>query len=201
VEAPKDRYSESALIESGLSADEAKELAAWVEKGRPGVSTAKSSGFAAMYMAGFSIQEISAHFPEYPRAILLYSRVREGWDALRAQYQAKVVARALGSAVDAKYDALQLVSQIMQATNQKWRAQILRYMANPNEKAPDFLPDSLAQFSKLLEILREMTEPKGGGGQSGPIVNVNVGQGGEVRVVDPAAVKAALMADVGKKVG
>ena len=195
---PANRYTAESLVALGFTDAEAKVLCDWVDQGKPGLAATKSASFASMYAVGFSCQDIASQFPAFPLALLLYSRVRDGWDLLRAQFEARVTLHAPQAAQIAKNDATQLLSEIVKATNVKWRTELMQYLADPeNVDAPGFLPDSVAQYQKIIDILKGLTETaKPSLPAAGAMVNVNVGQGGSVKVVSSQDVEQALMADL-----
>lgn len=203
MEPTQDKYSETALVAYGLSPDEAKILAKWVESGKPGVSSSKAAAFASMYALGLSCAEIADRFPQYPLALILYECVRGDWKGLRATAFARLASTVGNNAAHSSLDAINLLTQVLGATTHKWRADLMRYLANPeNEKAPEFIPESMGQYSKLLELLKSLTAApakKDDPGAGGPLVSVTVGTGGEVRLIDPMAVKQALQAEAQKK--
>ena len=159
-----------------------------------------------MYALGFSCQEITAQFPAFPLPLILYSRVREKWDELRHQFEAKVAAKAAGGASIAKLDATSMLSQIVQATNVKWRKELMDYLADPEKNTPpDFLPDSIHQFKQVIELLQGLTEqssPKskipGDASGTAPLVSVHVHSipsPAIEKIVEPIDIEAALAAD------
>jgi len=186
-----------------LSSEEAKVVESFEERGRPGVVRLRVDFLQSVYNLGYSCQEINSQMPEYPLDALLWARWKYDWDKKRDDYQASVQNRVLPNATHARVDGLQFLSEIMGATHAMWRQQLLKYLAAPDrEKAPEFLPKTLHQYSSLAALMKDLMTPDnktaGAGSMAQPLVSVNIS--GDSRTVEVRAgdVKDALKKSLGK---
>jgi hypothetical protein len=199
----ENKYEVTALVASGLTEPEAKELAAWVDAGKPGLSKHRAESFGSVYALGYSCQDLHKWFPEIPLAILLYARVYYGWDKIRAEYRAAVQNQLLESALTTKLESVRFVTELLNATHVRYRQQIMDFLANPKgAKPPEIMPDSLHQYGQLTALMRELLESispgekkkPGDEKEAAPLVSVTVGAGGEVKVVsDQKSAKSRLI--------
>lgn len=200
-----------AYMSKGLTEDEARALESYELRGRPGITKLKADNFKDMYVQGYSCQDLAKQFPEYELGILLWARVHFKWDIERQAYQhnlAKQSASALGLS---KAEAIRFLSDVLNATHVKNRAEIMKYLAAPDrEKPPEFLPKTLSGYSTLLSMLQDMMQslvPKGAGDVSNaaanPLVSVTVNQGSSdkptIEIKQQQDAKSALLEKVGKK--
>lgn len=200
-----------ALIEKGLTEDEAKLLSKYLEEGKPGLAKSRAERMAEIYCLGYSCQEINRWFPEYPLEILLYARVHYGWDQIREKYLSSVQQEVLNSSLAVRMDTMKFLQELLTATHVKWRKELLDYIADPEtKKAPDFIPKNLYGYGQIIETLNKVVrvagpESKGGGLGESPLVSINVGQNQEgkpdIVISNPTQedVRAALLAEAKAK--
>jgi hypothetical protein len=190
-------------LKKGLTLTEAKVLSDWIEAGKPGLLKQRAEGYGQIYALGYTCEEIQKWFPNMPLPLLLYARVQFNWDDTRERYRVIMQGRALEAAVGSRNESIRLMADTIAATNMQWRRKLMDYLADPDKnKAPDFLPDTLASYQRMVDMLENLAFPKEVNkplpSQSGPLVNINVGapQG-----VQPQDVAATLIAEMqGKKV-
>ena len=150
-------------IAKGLTEEESASLVRYNNAGRPGVSKINVDALEALFNIGYTCQEIHAQFPEYPIGAILLARVQNSWDSKRDEYRKSLEREILNSVKNAKVEAVKMVSDLVAATNISWKQQLMRYLANPEkEKAPEFLPKTLHQYSSLATLLNDLTDINGG---------------------------------------
>jgi hypothetical protein len=187
---------------AGLNEAEAKSVAEWVEKGKPGLARSKAESLGSIYLLGYTCQEIARMFPEYDLPLLLYARVEYGWDQAKLRYKNDLQESIIESAKSVKLDSTQFMSEMIKATHVKWRADILRYLAAPDRvEPPACLPNTLHGYQSAVTMLNDLIEPKvqrlPGGGRippsnidlppnqvAAPLVSVTVNQSSEKPAVE-----------------
>lgn len=206
-------YEIEDLTQKGLTEDEAKVLAQWVEDGKPGVSKYKAERLGEIYCLGYSCKEISRWFPEFPYEIILWSRVYYKWDQLRDQYRNQVQQEIVRAALSTRLEAVRFLSDIITASHVKWRKEILSYLADPDkfEKPPKILPDNIYNYSQIVNQLKELTDPpagkKGEDLTTTPLVSVSINNSESkkadivVQNATPEDIKKALYEDLNGKKG
>lgn len=198
--------------ESGLTEEESKIVADWVEKGRPGISNIKADQLLSIYLLGYSCNEINKEFPEYSLPAILWCKAKFEWDKRKQEYNLAIQDAITKHAANVRSDAIRFMGELISATHIKWRKDILKYLAAPDrEKAPACLPSSLNEYGKLVSLLDEIMNPAGKiknlpGNKAGipegtPLVNVNINNGSEPKpvVIDQDAVKNALVLEMNSK--
>jgi hypothetical protein len=186
----------------GLTLREAELVHRWIEDGKPGIARYKAENLGHLYVMGYSCEDINRWFPEYPLVILLWARVQYKWDDSRDRYQRVMQGRALEAALNAQSESVRLVADIVSATNQKWRRELMDYLADPAKaKAPEYLPKTLHQFQSMLDMLSNIVTPgqddgkkPGLGVPTAPLVSINVSSG----KADPQEVAATMIAEMKK---
>jgi hypothetical protein len=189
-------------VDKGLTETEARTLKAWVDEGKPGLMKQRAESYGQIYALGYSCEEIHKWFPIMPIPLLLWARITYAWDDTRDRYRRIMQGRALEAALGARNESIRLMADTLAATNQAWRQKLMDYLADPKkEKAPDFLPTSLAAYQKMLDMMEGLAFPKEVNKSpppgNGPLVNINLGtpQG-----VEPKDVASSLIAEMqGKK--
>lgn len=189
------------LQEKGLTVEEAEKVKNWIARGRPGLSRIKADFLSTIYNLGYSCLQIHQKFPEYELEAILWARVNFEWDKRRAEYQRDLKQTTLELATEAHAEGVQFLAMALKATHQKWRDEIVQWMAAPDrEKAPEFLPKSMHQYMAIQAQLKELiTPPASKGGQdAGPQVFINA-PGAQVSSVNPKDVAQAMIAEMKKK--
>ena len=204
------KYSLESLKEGGLTPEEALILSKWVDDGKVGVTKLKAESFGKLYALGYSCQDIHHNFPEYPLSLLLYARVMYKWDEERSSYRRSIQENIAEAAINARAESIKFLTEIAGATHEKWRKEIMEYVANPSkEKAPDCLPNSLTQYGNLMKLLQEIVNPSSTSKKTGsesdmskttPLVSIQVNnkEGASVNITQ-SDVKDALIKDVTPK--
>jgi hypothetical protein len=194
------------LIKKGLTDEEAKVLAKWIEEGKPGLTKYKAEHLGEVYCLGYSCQDMLRWFPEYPLAVLLYARVTYNWDATREQYRKVVQQETLNAAVAARMESIRFLADVITATHIKYRKEILAFIADPDNHEPPkkIIPDNIHSYGFMLNILKEVSAPsqdKNMTDKAVPLVTVNVGEKQEVVLTQASQddIKKALMAENNKR--
>lgn len=198
-----------ALVKKGLSADEAKLLAKWIEEGKPGLVGTKAERMGEIYCLGYSCQEMQKWFPEYPLEILLWARVHYKWDETRDRYRTVVQQETLNHALAARLESLRFLSDVLSATHVKLRREMLLYIADPdNNKPPQFLPNNIHTYGFLISTLKDIMAGAANIGTKDddkniPLVTVNVNQNEKPEIIishtNQEDIRKALMDEVKKK--
>lgn len=148
--------SPEAYQKKGLTPDEAALVLKWVEDGRPGLAESKADQMARFYLLGYECKEIHARFPEYPMALLLWARVEYDWDGIRTAYRKGLADHVVQSALAMVHDSVRFASEVLSATHQKYREEILRYLKDPkNVEAPDILPKNVKEWAIWVETVAQ----------------------------------------------
>jgi hypothetical protein len=149
----------------GLTPEEAKLVANWIEAGRPGIANIRADFLFSIFNLGYTCQEIHKHFPEYALPAILWARAKFDWDARRAAAAGNSAKAIAMSAPNIGAEAIRHLLALVQATHVRNERELMAYLAAPDrEKPPTFLPATLHQYSQLLQTLKElMTE----GGKKG----------------------------------
>jgi hypothetical protein len=192
-------------IRKGLTVQEAGQLQKWIEEGKPGLMRQKAESLGRIYALGYTCQELHKWFPHIPLEIFLWSRVQYNWDDSRERYRITMQGRALEAALSSRQESVRLLADAVAVTNMAWRKQLMEYLGDPeNAKRPDFLPDTLAGYHKLIQLMDEMAFPTTKPGSApppqalGPLVNINLSA---PNGTTPADVAKTLIAEMqqGKK--
>lgn len=143
----------------GLTEEESRQLIKYNENGRPGVAKLKVDALQALYNVGYTCSEINEQFPEYPLGAILLARVQQNWDDKRNEYRKSLEKEIVGSIKNARVESVKMVADLIAATNIHWKAELMRFLANPSkEKAPEFLPKNMHQYGNLASLLKDLTE-------------------------------------------
>jgi hypothetical protein len=162
----------------GLTENEAKVLAKWVDAGKPGLHKSRAGNLGHLYTLGYTCDEIHKWNPQYPIELLLWARIEYDWDGVKERYQRIMHGRALESALSAKQESVRLLADIIAATNLKWRRDLMEYLSDPdNKKFPEFVPTSLRGYREMLEMLDGLISVRSSDDKSlpSPLVNINFG--------------------------
>jgi hypothetical protein len=172
------------LVKKGLTDDEAKVLAKWIEEGKPGLTKYKAEHLGEVYCLGYDCKDIQRWFPEYPLPVLLWARVTYNWDETRNLYRKVIQQETLNAAVAARMESIRFLTDALTATHIKYRKEILQYVADPDNREPPkkIIPDNIHSYGFMINLLKEMMAPsqdKNMTDKAMPLVTVNVSGSGD----------------------
>ncbi len=171
------------LLAKGFTLDEADAIEEWVYRGKPGLVNTGAEAMGALYLQGYSCQELQRTFPEFELGHLLWLRSEHDWDGLRQRYRQGISEQLLATAMATRAESIRFVTSVMAATHKKLETEVLDYLSNPKKKSPpELLPASIKEYAILLDILKEAMAPlvppdrrlPGQSTPSVPLVNLNI---------------------------
>lgn len=149
----------------------------WRAKQEPPLHLSVALKLYELFLNGYTCEDIyNVNGGKYPLGQIVDAKERYSWEETRARQVAGLMSKIEDKIVKTKYEAINVVTDLVNAASKLYNTRIQEYLQNGDESVLETLEiTNIKNFKTLVGMLNELTEDKAPTAK-GPTVNGNVTQ-------------------------
>jgi hypothetical protein len=170
-----------------LTPQEYEIMTSHIKSGGFPLSISTAMAFFELYLNGYNVQEIHRLNSAFPVGAIYWAKVQHDWDAKKDTILNEMVQTVREKVLKAQLETTGLMSDILIATNKRYRDRIKKYLQTGDEKMFDesLNINSIQSLLKLSEGLLRLTGQDNKKDKNDKPININVNTGSSDSITVP----------------